>query len=550
MALKIPKALGSAIGRLGLELRRVDAAAGPARPMASATSGPVVPPGQQPAFGDSTHGARTRPTGTLAEMRDAKPRARREAMANSRFLRAKLGVVKALYDSTARYSLGTGLLPKSYCEDEEWGKRADEMFLDWASRHTYDVREGMDFFRAQKVVFPDVQCDGDAGAVPVRDLDDEPRVQHFPSELIDDATGPSVFAPEGSSARWREGILRSAVGTPIAYRVLREPELGRYGVGLSGQRRYWDYPARNFWHVGRPDRLNANRPLPWLYYGDQAAVNILDLNTLEMQAAKLNSYFAAAIRKAEGGGMPAGFLELMERETETVPAGTDEEGNPQTREIERSYLNLFGGAGIPVLEPGEELQFFKNDRPSTTFAGFMEYLVADIATGYGIPWQFVWGLVGLAGPAARLVLQKADWFFTDSASVMVSHYCQPIWESYVGDRMNRGLLRAPRPGTNWRAVQWQGPGSLTIDKGRDGKLYLDLVKNGMGTRTAWFEMTGKNGAAEIRRVVREIREIMEICGAEGVPVEYVLGDQAARLARAGADAEEVAEALAEAARSA
>jgi capsid protein len=538
MPLRLPKALEPALARLGLTISRAGA---------MPTAQTLTPPpsgfgGDAVTFGNGSSGYRTRSTASMTDLRDPRPIERRDAIRNARFLRAKLGVVRALVEGTARHTLGGGLMPKSYCADEEWAKEADSDFLEWASRKQFDIRDGMNFFRAQKVVFPDVQTDGDAGAVPVRDLDGNPRVQHFPGDLISDAPGASVFIGEGSGARWRDGILRSSVGTPIAYRVMREPVQRPV---LNGARAYWDYPAANFWLVQRPDRLNANRALPWLYHGDQAAVNILDLNVLEMQAAKLNSYFAAAIKTGESGDLPSGIQEMLEREMQTVPDGTDEDGQPKTKEVERSYLNLMGGAGIPVLDPGEELQFFRNERPSTTFAGFIEYLIADIAIGYGVPSQFVWGLVGLGGPTARLVLQQADWFFADCADVMVSTYCQPIWESYIADRMNRGLLRPPAPGSNWRAVQWQGPGSMTIDKGRDGKLYLDLVKNGMGTRGAWFEMTGKNGPAELKRVVREVREIIELCAAEGVPVEYVLGDQAAKLAAGATDPEEMAEQILE-----
>jgi capsid protein len=435
-------------------------------------------------------------------------------------------------------------MPSSACADRDWAQMADQAFQEWASRKTYDIREEMTFFESQKVVLPDVMCDGDAGAAPVRDFDGNPRVQHFPSDVIGDSTGTSIFG--NGTGRWRDGILRNAVGTPVAYRVLRDP-VERMRDPAS--RAYWDYPAKGFWHIGRNDRINANRPLPWIHHGDQSALNILDLNILEMQAAKLNSYFAAAIKTAEGGHLPEGIREMLTAETETVDAGLDSDGAPQTKQVERTYLNLMGGAGIPVLEPGEELQFFKNERPSTTFAGFIDYLVADIAHGFGVPKQFVWGVTGLAGPHARLVLQQADWFFADCAEMLVVDYCQPIWEAFVADAMNRRLLPPPAPGTNWRAVQWQGPGSLTIDKGRDGKMYLEMVASGMARRTAWHEMTGRDGKTELRKTVAEVRYIMELCREAGVPVEYVLGKQASQApALSATDPDEAAEELVEAMR--
>jgi capsid protein len=489
-------------------------------------------------FGNATTGYRTRSSSSLLELRDAQPVQRREAMRNSRFLAAKLGIIKALHQNTTRYSIGRGLMPSSGCRDEEWAQMADELFYEWASRKSYDIRAEMTHFEAQKIILPDVIRDGDAGAVPVRNFFGEPAVQHFPSDIIGDSAGESIFKTN-PGWRWREGILRNSIGAPVAFRVLRD---WRDRQSDPQARAYWDYPAQNFWHVGRNQTMHANRPLPWIHHGDQSAIQILDLNVLEMQAAKLNSYFAAAIKVTENG-MPAGIADLLTKETESIQTGRDAEGNAVTSQVERSYLNLMGGAGIPVLEPGEELQFFKNERPSTTFAGFIEYLIADIAIGFGVPVQFAWGLTGLAGPHARLVLQQADWFFQDVADVLVTNYCQPVWESFIADQMNRGLLRPPTPGTNWRSVQWQGPGSMTIDKGRDGKLYLEMVAVGLGRRTAWHEMTGKHGKTELMKTVKEVRYIMDLCDESGVPYEYVLGKQAANAGSATdpmAVAEEIA----------
>lgn len=513
----------AAFARIGVKIERVP----PAVPFPEASSGGrrVKANSDTTTFGNATTGYRTRSSASLVDMRDARPIERRESMRNSRFLRAKLGLVKALYANSTRYALGNGLRPSSNCVDEDWAAMADTLFLEWASKKTYDIREELNFFQAQKVVLPDVMCDGDAGAAPVRDFDGVPRVQHFPSDVIGDSAGASIFGGSPST-KWRDGILRNSVGTPVAYRVLRDPN---DRIQRPEARAFWDYPTRGFWHIGRTDRINANRPLPWLHHGDQAATNILDLNVLEMQAAKLNSYFAAAIKTADGG-MPAGITELLTKETENVVTGTDADGNTVTTPTERTYLNLMGGAGVPVLEPGEELQFFRNERPSTTFAGFIDYLVADIATGFGVPWQFVWGMTGLAGPHARLVLQQADWFFSDCADMLVSDYCQPVWESFISEAMNSGQLRPPAPGANWRTVQWQGPGALTIDKGRDGKMYLDMIANGMHRRTAWHEMTGKDGKSELRKTVAEVRYIIDLCETAGVPVEYVLGKQAGKIA--------------------
>lgn len=489
-------------------------------------------------FGNASIGYRTRSSATMANLRDPQPAERKEAVRNSRFLRAKLGIFKALYENTARYALGRGLMPSSACKDRDWAARADDAFLEWAGRKSYDIREGLTFFEAQKVVLPDVMCDGDAGAAPVLNLDGRPAVQHFPSDVIGDFAGSSVFG--GGKGRWRDGILRSTVGTPIAYRVLRDTTYPRNPT----ERAYWDYPARGFWHIGRLDRINANRPLPWIHHGDQSGLNVLDMNVLEMQVAKVNAYFTGAVKSVEGG-LVQGIQQMIHQENQTISTGVDADGNPTTKSVGRSFLNLEGAGGILEMEPGEEFQFFTNGRNAANFKDLIEYFVADIAIGFGIPVQFVWALTSLAGPHARLVLQQADGFFQDVADIMVSNYCQPVWEEFIAWKMNRGELPAPRGGVNWRATHWQGPGSMTIDKGRDGKLYVSLIENLMGTRKGFFQSTGKDGLTGLRECIEEIAQIRDIAESNGLTLEQVLphlGKTAA--AMTAIDPEELAAAMA------
>ena len=467
-------------------------------------------------FGNASTGYRSRSSATMTNLRDAQPIERKDAVRNSRFLRAKLGFFRALYDNTARYALGRGLMPSSTCKDREWAERADELFMEWASRKSYDVRQGMTFFEAQKVILPDVMCDGDAGAVPVRDAQGNPQVQHFPSDVIADLGGASIF--DNGRGRWRDGILRNGVGAPLAYRIIRDPV---ERMRDPGARAYWDYPASAFWHIGRNGRLNENRPLPWLHHGAQSGLNLLDINVLEMQVQKINSYFTGAV-KTVSGEVPMGISQMLVHESQSIANGQTPEGNPATKEVERSFLDLHGAGGILELQPGEEFQFFTNGRNAANFKELIEYFASDISIGFGLPVQFVWALTGLAGPHARMVLQQADGFFTDVADMLVSNYCQPVREAFLADVMNRGILPPPRPGTNWRSTHWQGPGSLTIDKGRDGKLHVNLVDNLMGTRKDFYRSTGKDGMTGLREAIEEIAQIRDIAEEFGLPLEVVL----------------------------
>ena len=433
-----------------------------------------------------------------------------EARKNSQFFREHLGVFKALIEGTVRHSLGRGLKPTSLCEDTEFAKRADDRFEERANNKEFSIREDLTFPQMQKVLLGDVITDGDAGVAPVMHPDGSGRLQLFPGASIANAMGPSMY--DVGRGVWQDGILRLDGVIPVAYRVTQSDA---HGV-VNG---YRDFPNRQFWHIGRTDRINGNRPMPWLHHGRESAINIVDLRTLEMAATKLNSYLTATV-KTRSGELPPSLDAMINAEGDTTPAV---DGETSTQRAERRLIELYGNAGILQLEEGDEFQFFKTSHDPMNTTKFIDYLIADMAVGYGTPSQFVWALTGLAGPLSRMVLQQADWFFSDVAEMVASDFCQPTWEAVIADEMHAGRLKAPKPGTNWKRVQWQGPGALTIDKGRDGKLFREMVQAGMGRRSTWHELNGLNGPAENRKAIEEIRHLMDLLDEMQVPHNYFFG---------------------------
>lgn len=482
----------------------------------------------------SSGGTRTNATYMpMRQLREARPIDRRDAIKSSRFLRNRLGLVKALFENTARHAVASGLSPSADSGDKEWDLRADDYFETIAARRTFDVREEQTFYSMQGMILPDMMCDGDCGGAKVRDERFQPRVQLFPAEAMGDAAGASM------QNGWREGILRDAVGRPLRYRILKDP----LPCQLQASR-YYDYPAAEFMHIARFDRININRPMPWLSHGKESCLDILDLTALEKVAAKINSYFAAVITTPTGEA-PMGIEDALFSEQEEIPT-EQSDGTKATKPVTRRYGDFIGGAAIPVLEEGEKFEPFISNRPSVTFSGFIDWLINDIAWGFGVPPQFVWTVLGMSGPNARMILQQADWFFRHLQEILISTFCQPVWEGVIEDALNRGVLPLPKKPSGWRNVQWQGPQSMSIDKGRDGKLFETLVKSGMLSRAEWHEMSGKHGRRQRFRIMDEIAEDIAYCQSKKIPLELYFGTHPGQLLSEpgrSSDPEAVAEAV-------
>jgi capsid protein len=467
----------------------------------------------------ASYGSGIRTTATympMRELREARPMDRREAIKSSRFLRNRLGLVKALFENSARHAVGSGISPTTDSGDKEYDKRSDDFFENLAGHRTFDVREEHTVYTMQPMLLADMMCDGDLGAAKVRDENNNPRVQLFPTEAIGDAPG-------NPDQGWREGILRDLTGRKLRFRVLKETRPGDFGA-----RRFFDYSASEFMHVARFDRININRPMPWLSHGKESCLDILDSTSLEKATRKLNSYIAAAITTPTGE-TPVGFEDTLLQEQETQLPSEAKDGTSSQKKTTRVYADFLGGAAIPVLADGEKFEFFANSRTSLSTTEFIDWLITDIATGFGVAKEFVWSVLGMSGPNARLILQQTDWFFKHLQEILIATFLQPVWEGVIEDALNRGKLKLPKPGANWRNVQWQGPQSMSIDKGRDGQLFETLVKSGMLSRSEWHEMSGKAGRRQRFKIMDEIAEDIAYCDSKKIPLELYFGTHPGQL---------------------
>ena len=467
----------------------------------------------------ATYGTGLRTTATylpMRELREARLMDRREAIKSSRFLRNRLGLVKALFENSARHAVAGGLSPTTQSGDTDYDLYTDELFDSVANRRTFDIREDHTFYGMQPMLLADMMCDGDCGGAKVRDENGEPRVQLFPSEALGDAG-------VGGSG-WKDGIQRDITGRPLRYRILKDTLPGAIAAGP----RYWDYPAAQFLHIARFDRININRPMPWLTHGKESCLDILDQTALEKAVRKINSYIAAAITTPTGEA-PVGFEDALTDEQDSVTTEKRDGTTPQ-KNVTRTYADFLGGAAIPVLQDGEKFEFFQNSRTSMTTTDFIDWLVGDIAIGFGVRREFVWSVLGMSGPNTRLILQQTDWFFQHLQEVLISCFCQPVWESIVADALNRGKLKLPKKaGANWRNVHWQGPQSMSIDKGRDGQLFETLIRSGMLSRSEWHEMSGKAGRRQRFRIMDELAEDIAYCQGKQIPLELYFGTHPGQL---------------------
>lgn len=496
------------------------------RAFSAARSQPVnvSPPAQTPTpFGT---GARTgtNVTFSLKQLHEMTPYDRAQAMKDSNFVCNRLGLGRALIEGCTRYSLGDGLIPYASTGDQAFddscNKQCDAVF----ESADFDVTGEHDFYGLQSVAVPAMMIKGDCGAAKILQRDASgairggPQIQLFQSDQIGNGLN-FAFGPSSLTQDWREGIQYDAVGRRIRYRVLKQHNAFTLAPGAA---RFFEYSARDFMLVLDPKRINLGRGMPWLHHGSGSAMRMIDLVELESKVALLNSFFGAVI-ETPTGELPEGFeFELARRKQKT---GSTDKTDPDdvSKEGTRHYAEFFGGAAMPVLKEGEKLTFIENTRPSVTFTGFIDWLVNDIAWGFGVPPSYVWAIAGRTGPETRLTLNQADWFFRSIQRILITRFCKPVRDFVINHGILTGKInggRLPANGVSPYLCRWRGPKKITIDERYFYKTWMDRISNGLGTEEEFYGEQGREALDERRTRIKEIKSAMDLCEQEGVPYEY------------------------------
>jgi capsid protein len=270
-------------------------------------------------------------------------------------------------------------------------------------------------------------------------------------------------------------------------------------------------PADAVMHILDDERTTQVRGVPWMYHGLNSAIDIIDLMALEKAAVKVHSALSGAIKK-KGGDAGQGFTgELTKIRGKTV------DNKPKVT----AYENFAGGAGILNLGLDEEFQLFTSNRPSLTFGGFIDFLVRDMAWGFGVSPEFIWSVAGLSGPNARLILEDAKWFFEELQDLLVSLLCRKTYTWVIARAMMRGELPMCKD-PQWWLCDWIGPQKITIDQGREGQLELDRLNAACGTWEGYWAARGKSGKKMVEKRIDEIAAAMVYAEDKNVPFDYVL----------------------------
>jgi capsid protein len=329
-----------------------------------------------------------------------------------------------------------------------------------------------------QLVFRAVLVDGDCGVILVRDGDDL-KLQTVTADRI----GRDIDLDLNDTA-YIGGVLIDPRGRPLKYRVYERDRSGRY---LN----FEEIDAENFCHIAnftRPDEYRGRSVLaPML----DDAQDVADLIEYEKLAARWASSQAGVVKTEYGA----------DEELASVLRGEkDQFGN----EIKLTALEP---GRINYLNTGESMEVFANsNRPAQAFSNFVQYLENRMCRALGTSARVVLDRSS-AGPEARKDLRQAERTFDFWRYQLEAQFLNKVVRLALMDAAAKRLL-PNRPETT--LGQWQWPGSVSIDAGRDARADIELWRMGLTTAAEMYGEAGHDWQASMRQRAKEAAYIREL----------------------------------------
>ena len=431
---------------------------------------------------------------TVDPRREVTPQTREQLIRKARWLYNNFPDVTYVIEHIAQRAIGTGIVAKARTTDAAWNRIAERHFEDRACGEAwaFDASDSVNFYSAQSLLVRHVALDGDVFAQKLVTGTDGARFRFIGGESV----GNTADSGEGSF----DGLLLDSFGAPRKYRVITDRAAGKY----------MDVSADDMMHIRHVRRIGQPRGVSWLH---SAIIPAQDKS--ETKSYLKGSYKAQS---------QIGYM-ITSNEAMKIGLGAGKITNGAGDEITTD--TLYNGTLIPRLKPGESIQSFKNEAPGAAFEPLMRDYTSDIARAIGVPPEALMLLVGLAGTETRALLEVAQNFLDRIQQMVIDQFCFPAWKFWVWQEIQAGRL--PYPGDDWWRVEWVTPRKITVDNGRDGRLYAQLLDSGYMSWERYANLHGLDAEAEEDDILAAYIRRKAKCEALGIEVSQVFPNQKTQL---------------------
>jgi len=424
----------------------------------------------------------------LDTRKEITPQTHTEILRRARALTENIGLAGHIIECMA--DLIGYLTPMAATGDTKWNEIANENFREKQSvPDVFDASGKFSFWEYQLKLDESAFRDGDVLPVLTETSSGTARIATYEAHQI----GQPYGIPNGTDG-WMLGVKTNRFHRHLRYSIL-DPE-DRTALRTIA--------ASDCIYYGHFKKIGHIRPVSIL----RAAINhLIDIGEIVRDVKygiKIRNQIPLTVESAVGTNFAANSTNAIVSQvrSKSLPT-TDGAGNPATTQI--NYEEIMTGGNIPRLQPGQSLKALIDAAPHPNQLALLDWMVRDISWGCGLPPEIVWNMEKLRGANNRLLNSKLQRWI-GARLLHKRNFVRRFWVYHVAKEMKMGRLPECRD-PEWWKVAMLPQENMTADKGREGKLNIDLVANRLMSLRTFFALDGKHWLDELRQISTEESEM-------------------------------------------
>lgn len=409
---------------------------------------------------------------------------RTEIMRRSRALCENVGLAGHLIDCMADV-IGY-LTPMAATRDKVWNRLANASFREKQSvPEVFDASGKYSFWEYQIMLDQAAFRDGDLLPVLTETVSGTARLATYEAHQI-----ANPYGVPSSVDDWNDGVKVNRFGRHMRYSIVDPAD--RTILRTVG--------AENCIYYGHFKKIGHVRPVSILRAAINHLVDIGEIVRDVKYGIKVRNQIPLTVESALGTNFQSNSTEAIVGQVRQKSVGTtDGAGNAATAKL--NYEEVMTGGNIPRLKPGQSLKALIDAAPHPNQLALLDWMVRDISWGAGLPPEIVWNMEKLRGANNRLLNSKLQRWI--GARLLHKRNFVRRYSVYaIAKEMKMGRLPACKD-PEWWKVAMLPQESMTADKGREGKLNIELVANRMMSLQEFFALSGKDWLTEIEQMADE-----------------------------------------------
>jgi capsid protein len=427
---------------------------------------------------------------TLDTKRELDSYSRTELLRKSRWLRGNFGLANRICSGLS--DLIGYLIPVSMSGDPDWDEKADDHWEDrTSSAEVIDAAGQFDIRRIQIELNKAAFGDGDILPVMIRNEADGIMLANYEAHQI--------ASPADADGSWIDGVKINKFRRHLAY-GLRDD----HGTVKT-------ISANDSLYFSHPDALGRIRPPTCLWHAVNHMQDIseilADVKLTIKVAAQLGLYIQNDVENSGGHEGARSMAQALRNELLTEGDGSTAE-NPR---VEHKVEDLYRAqGGIANLPKGSKVGVIQDARPHPNQVALIEYLIRDIAWGVGVSPELLWNIKDLGGANSRIANADLDRWIAVRL-LRLRGWLKRFRAIWISNEIKAGRLPEPTGSAQFWKATFIPQASITADKGRVGRLNIELVKNHMRSlQTHFAEESGTHWLRELRQIAKEKTAMREL----------------------------------------